>query len=294
MRITILFLACAAILSMGCTKVDHDEVAPEKGKRHLTLRATVDEPGTRLSVNGSGKFSWQQDDYIIVFKESNGSYCGTDLSHALNDGPTGDFEVYLDEDETISYAMYPASEYSEFDAANNTLLFGLDERYDYVAGSTYMPMLGSDITVEDDVVLASFKAVGGVLKVTLNDVPQDDDELIWKLVFTVPGKKITGQFPIKDSNGVKYIETENFEGTDQIEIENNMGYSGDSNRSMDFYIPLPCGTYNNMEFTWVDVNDNLILSKTAQIDGGLTVHRNEIISKPPRNHVMAAVTATIG
>lgn len=287
MKNSILFLAFAAILMfVGCSKDNRDEVSPEKGKRLITLRATVDEPGTRLSVNGSGKFSWQLDDYIIVFKESNGSYCETDLSHALNDGPTGDFEVYLDEDETISYAMYPASKYSEFDAANNTLLFGLDERYDYVAGSSYMPMLGSDITVEDEYyyIKASFKAVGGVLKVTLNNVPQDEDELIGKLVFTVPGKKITGQFPIKeDSDGVKYIETENYEGTDQIEIENNMGYSGDSNRSMDFYIPLPCGTYNNMEFTWVDMYDNLILSKTAKIDGGLTVHRNEIITAPALN-----------
>ena len=281
MKQSILFLACAAILSVGCAKVDHEEVTPEKGKRHFTLRATVDEPGTRLSVSDNGKFSWQQGDYITVFKESNGSYSETDQSHALNDGPTGDFEIYLNEDETLSYAMYPDSDYSEFDTENNTLLFGLDEHYDYVAGSTYMPMMGSDITVEDDVVLASFKAVGGVLKVTLNNVPQDEDELIGKLVFTVPGKKITGQFPIKeDSYGVKYIETENYGGTDQIEIENNMGYSGDSNRSMDFYIPLPCGTYNNMEFTWVDMYDNLILSKTAQIDGGLTVHRNEVITAP--------------
>lgn len=284
MKKSILFLACAAILSVGCAKVDHEEVTPEKGKRHFTLRATVDEPGTRLSVSDNGKFSWQQGDYITVFKESNGSYSETDQSHALNDGPTGDFEIYLDEDETLSYAMYPDSEHSEFDTANNTLLFGLNERYDYVAGSTYMPMLGSDITVEEDVILASFKAVGGVLKVTLNNVPQDEEELIWKLVFAVPGKKITGQFPIKeDSYGVKFIETENCEDTDQIEIENNMGYSGDSFRRMDFYIPLPCGTYNNMEFTWVDVNDNLILSKTAQIDGGLTVHRNEIITAPTLN-----------
>ena len=281
MKKSILFLACAAILSVGCAKIDHEEVTPEKGKRHFTLRATVDEPGTRLSVSDNGKFSWQQDDPITVLAERNGAYKTYSLD-AISDGPTGVFEFYPDEeDETISYVMYPDSENSCYNTTAHTLYFGLDARHDYVAGSTYMPMLGSDITVEEDVILASFKAVGGVLKVTLNNVPQDEEELIWKLVFAVPGKKITGQFPIKeDSYGVKYIETENYEGTDQIEIENNMGYSGDSNRRMDFYIPLPCGTYNNMEFTWVDVNDNLILSKTAQIDGGLIVHRNEVITAP--------------
>lgn len=281
MKKSILFLACAAILSVGCAKVEREDSAPEKGKRHYTLRATVDEPGTRLSVSDKGKFSWQHEDHITVLAERNGSYKAYSLG-AIDDGPTGVFEFYPDEeDETPRYAMYPDSENSGYNTTTHTLYLGLDALYDYVAGSTYMPMMGSDITVEDDVVLASFKAVGGVLKVTLNNVPQDEDELIGKLVFTVPGKKITGQFPIKeDSDGVKYIETENYEGSDQIEIENNMGYSGDSNRSMDFYIPLPCGTYNNLMFTWVDVYDNLILSKSAQIDGGLTVHRNEVITAP--------------
>ena len=285
MRITILFLACAAILSMGCAKVDHDEAAPEKGKRLLTLRATVEEPGTRLSVTNSGKFSWQQYDYITVFKESNGSYSGTDHSYAINDGPTGDFEVYLDEDEIISYAMYPDAEYSEFDTANNTLLFGLDERYDYDLGSTYMPMLSSDITVEDEYyyIKASFKAVGGVLKLTINNFPTDEDVDIQYLRFSVSGKRITGSFPIQeDTDGKKYIETEDYvagsdNGTNYIDIENKGGYY---TRTIIYYFPLPCGTYNDLSFTLYDGWDEPIFSKTAQIDGGLTVHRNEVITAP--------------
>ena len=195
MKKSILFLSCVALLFVGCTKVEREDTVPEKGKRQFTLRATVDGPGTRLSVSDNGKFSWQQGDYITVFKESNGSYSGNDQSHALNDGPTGDFEIYLNEDETLSYAMYPDSEYSEFDTENNTLLFGLDERYDYVAGSTYMPMLGSDITVEDEYyyIKASFKAVGGVLKLTINNFPTGEDVDIQYLRFSVSGKRINQQ-----------------------------------------------------------------------------------------------------
>ena len=288
MKNSILFLACAALMFVGCAKVEREEVVPEKGKRLITLRATVDEPGTRLSVNGSGKFSWQQGDYITVFKESNGSYSGTDQSHALNDGPTGDFEIYLNEDETISYAMYPASEYSEFDATNNTLLFGLDERYDYVLGSTYMPMLGSDITVEDEYyyIKASFKAVGGVLKLTINNFPTDEDVDIQYLRFSVSGKRITGSFPIQeDADGKKYIETEDYvsgsdNGTNYIDIEYQGGYY---TRTMTYYFPLPCGTYNDLSFTLYDGCDEPIFSRTARIDGGLTVHRNEVITAPALN-----------
>ena len=281
MKKTMLFLACAALMFVSCAKVDREEVIPEKGKRHLTLRATVDEPGTRLSVNGSGKFSWQHGDDIIVFKESNGSYCGTDQSHAINDGPTGDFEVYLGEDETISHAMYPASDYSEFDTENNTLLFGLEEQYDYVLGSSYMPMLGSDISVEDEYyyIKASFKAVGGVLKVTINNFPVDED--IECLRFSVPHKKITGAFPIlEDANGVKYIETTDNLETNYIDFFFGGGYYEEE---MEIYIPLPCGTYNNLKFELFNGGEDPIYSRTAIIDGGLSVHRNEIIVAPDLN-----------
>ena len=280
MKKSILFLACATLMLAGCAKVDREEVIPEKGKRHLTLRATVDEPGTRLSVNGSGKFSWQQYDYITVLKESNGSY-SKGLSHALNDGPTGDFEVYLGEDETVRYAMYPQSNYSGFDSATNTLVFGLETNYEYVLGSSYMPMLGSDITVEDEYyyIKASFKAVGGVLKVTINNFPVDED--IEYLRFSVPHKKITGAFPIlEDANGVKYIETTDNLETNYIDFFFKGGYYEEE---MEIYIPLPCGTYNNLKFELFNGGEDPIYSKTAIIDGGLTVHRNEIITAPTLN-----------
>ena len=282
MKKSILFLACAAILSVGCAKVEREDPAPEKGKRHLTLRATVDEPRTRLSVNGSGIFSWQQDDYITVLKESNGSYSGTDQSYAINDGPTGDFEIYLNEDETLSYAMYPASDYSGFNTTSNTLVFGLENYYEYKLGSTYMPMLGSNITIEDEYKLkASFRAVGGVLKLTVKNFPVDEEDIEY-LRLSVPNKKITGAFPIhEDSDGVKYIETvDNTLETNYIDFYFRGGYY---EKTMTFYFPLPCGTYNNLNFTLFDGNGGHIFSKTAQINGGLTVHRNEIITAPDLN-----------
>lgn len=281
MKKTMLFLACAALMFAGCAKVDREELVPEKGKRHLTLRATVDEPGTRLSVNGSGKFSWQQDDYITVLKESNGSYSGMDQSYALNDGPTGDFEIYLDEDETISYAMYPLSDYSGFNTTANTPVFGLEDSYEYVLGSTYMPMLGSNITIEDEYKLkASFRAVGGVLKVTINHFPVEAE--VDCLRFSVPHKKITGAFPIlEDANGVKYIETtDNNLETNYIDFFFKGGYYEEG---MEIYIPLPCGTYNNLKFELFNGGEDPIYSKTAKIEGGLIVHRNEIITAPTLN-----------
>jgi len=279
MKKSILFLACAAILSVGCAKVEREDPAPENGKRHLTLRATVDEPGTRLSVTNSGKFSWQQDDEIVYLTESDGLYNDPKWAQTYSDAPTGDFEIELEEGETVRYAMYPLSEFSEFNTSANAPVFGLDDNYEYKLGSTYMPMLGSNITIEDDNMLkASFRAVGGVLKLTVKNFPVDEED-IEKLRLSVPYKKITGAFPIQeDSEGVKYIETvDNTSETNHIDFYFRGGYY---EKTMTFYFPLPCGTYNDLKFTLFDGEGDPIFSKTAHIDGGLTVHRNEVITAP--------------
>ena len=282
MKKSILFLVCAAILSVGCAKVEREDPAPEKGKRHLTLRATVDEPGTRLSVTNSGKFSWQQDDEIVYLTESDGSYNDPKSAQTYSDAPTGDFEIELDEDETVRYAMYPLSEFSKFSTSADAPVFGLDDNYEYKLGSTYMPMLGSNFTIDDDNMMkASFRAVGGVLKLTVKNFPVDEEDIEY-LRLSVPNKKITGAFPIQeDSDGVKYIETvDNTLETNHIDFFFRGGYY---EKTMTFYFPLPCGTYNNLKFTLFDGYDDPIFSKTAQIDGGLTVHRNEVITAPTLN-----------
>ena len=280
MKKSILFLACAAILSVGCAKDDHEEVTPEKGKRHFTLRATVDEPGTRLSVSNSGKFSWQQDDEIVYLTESDGSYNDPKRAYTYSDAPTGDFEIELDEDETVRYAMYPLSEFSKFSTSANAHVFGLDDNYVYKLGSTYMPMLGSNFTIDDDNMMkASFRAVGGVLKLTVKNFPVDEEDNIEYLRFSVPNKKITGTFPIlEDSDGVKYIETvDNTSETNYIDFFFGGGYY---DKTMTFYFPLPCGTYNNLKFELFNGGEDPIYSKTAKIEGGLIVHRNEVITAP--------------
>ena len=282
MKKSILILVCAAILSVGCAKVEREDPAPEKGKRHLTLRATVDEPGTRLSVTNSGKFSWQQDDEIVYLTESDGSYNDPKSAQTYSDAPTGDFEIELDEDETVRYAMYPLSEFSKFSTSANAHVFGLDDNYVYKLGSTYMPMLGSNFTIDDDNMMkASFRAVGGVLKLTVKNFPVDEEDIEY-LRLSVPNKKITGAFPIlEDSDGVKYIETvDNTSETNHIDFFFRGGYY---EKTMTFYFPLPCGTYNNLKFTLFDGEGGHIFSKTAQIDGGLTVHRNEVITAPTLN-----------
>ena len=214
--------------------------------------------------------------------KSDGSYNAPKWTYTYSDTPTGDFEIELDEGETVRYAMYPASDKSGFNTTANTPVFGLEDNYDYVLGSTYMPMLGSNITIEDEYRLkASFKAVGGVLKVTVNNVPVNEEDIEY-LRFSVPNKKITGAFPIQeDPDGVNYIETmNNTLETNYIDFFFKGGYY---EKTMTFYFPLPCGTYNNLKFTLFDGNGGHIFSKTAQIDGGLTVHRNEIITAPTLN-----------
>ena len=136
-----------------------------------------------------------------------------------------------------------------------------------------MPMLG---TISSNG--ASFKAVGGVLKVPVKNILTNAHYF----TLSVDGKRITGSFPISTVGNNKQITTEVLDGEDRLEIE--FWEYHEEEYDMDFFLPLPCGTYNNLTFSlyeWEPADNYLLFSKTPQISGGLVVHRNEIIVTPP-------------
>ena len=105
MKKTFYLLAGAILLMMGCAKIQNEEIVTESGKYKVTLRATVDEQ-TRVSINESGTYSWQAEDYISVLT-SDGSYTYGQIMDE-DPGATADFEVELSEGVTLGrYAYYP-------------------------------------------------------------------------------------------------------------------------------------------------------------------------------------------
>lgn len=273
MKKTFYLFAGALLLLMGCAKIQNEEIVTESGKYKVTLRATVDEQ-TRVSINESGAYSWQAEDYISVLT-SDGTYTHGQIMDE-DPGATADFEVELSEGVTLGrYAYYPDA-YREGVAIDEFVL--AEDFLCYRPEETFMPMLG-EISANG----AIFKAVGGVLKVPVNNIPPNAQIL----ELFVEGKKISGVFPITVVNGQKQITTEDEEYGNSIFIR----FWADQEEEYDaeFYIPLPCGIYNNLTFRlyeWEVSDEYALFSKTAQITGGLAIHRNEVIITPPLNVVV--------
>ena len=262
MKKALLFLTSAALLMAGCAKVEN-EIVPEKGMHPVTLKAYVPEE-TRVSVNSAGAFSWQASDKISVVGDDELTYTFT----TTGSGPSVDFDGTLPEGVNVGqYAFYPASEGSEGSYVDgDEISFFMPTEYTYIQDATFMPMLG-DITSEG----AAFKAVGGVLKLVIYNVPADAA----RLVFTARNKVVTGAFPV--SNGV--IAAEDQEADDYVHIV----FDGKRKDNMVFYIPLPTGTINGFELGFMTASNTDIEGATKTTNATLNVTRNKMIIAPALN-----------
>ena len=263
MKKALLFLTSAVLLMAGCAKVEN-EIAPEKGMHQVTLKAYVPEE-TRVSINNAGVFSWQVDDKISVVGDDEFTYTFT----TTESGSSVTFDGTLPEGVNVGqYAFYPASEGGEEGSYvdGDEISFFMPTEYTYVQDATFMPMLG-EISSEG----AAFKAVGGVLKLIIYNVPADAA----RLVFTARNKVVTGDFPV--SNGV--IAAEDQEADDYVHIV----FDGKRKDNMVFYIPLPTGTIHGFELGFMTASSTDIEGATKTTTATLNVTRNKMIIAPALN-----------
>lgn len=311
MKKIVFFFTCATLLFSGCAKVQNEEVVPETGKRTATLNASIDNSDTRvgITINGStATYSWQQSDKILVstiftneLGSINGMVEGSIRSGSISsDGGRASFDVVLEEGCTLGkYAFYPDDWLCWADG--DDILFGLSDYYPYQEGVSNMPMLGTITSTG-----ATFRAVGGLLMVQIDNIPISAQ----LLHFSVEGKKIAGSFPVIGSGSNRHIEVEDF-GENWQEMDSNsidIRFDWDNEEGgdpeggegeiiglrapMTFYIPLPCGKYNNLSFSICGrTADTPLFTRIARMDNngdgifsddeGIEIGRNEVVVAPP-------------
>lgn len=261
--------AFAAIVFVSCQKEQEkkqedttiEQVVEQKG---TVLHASVNEPeDTKVTANPVGVFAWQTSDKIAVL-DDNGDAVEFSASSA---GSSSEFTCAS----SISlgdYAQYPYS--ADFVGVGNTLEFRIPEVITYSANATNMPMLGK---ISGDA--ATFKAVGGLLKLIVYGVPEDATEL----EFAANNKKVSGAFEIADAS----IEAPVIETSDKGSGDNiiTIDFTGKRSANMVFYFPLPTGTIDGFTLTF---NDSELTSKTSSKN--LVIERNDIIVAPAINLVV--------
>lgn len=266
-------LTGAALMFAGCAKVEneHTQVVPEKGTHPVTLQATISNADSRVSADNNGVFAWQETDQISVITKYGNSEGELVFSNGITiTDKKATFTFDLNEGQTLGqYAFYPAAEGCMVDS-DGFIGFGLRHQLDYAPGVTNMPMLG---TLSSNG--ASFAPVGGVIKLTVANVPSEANYLR----FSVPDKKIAGTFLV--DNGA--IAAEDYDGSD-LQAYNNVDiiipdYYRES--TMEFYIPVPTGNLGNPTFAFYKSGEtNPLYSISPRIQGGLVVERKDIIVPP--------------
>ena len=266
-------LTGAALMFAGCAKVENEntQVVPEKGTHSVTLQATISNADTRVSADNNGVFAWQETDQISVITKYGSLEGELVFSNGItitNDKATFTFD--LNEGQTLGqYAFYPAAEGCGVDS-DGFIGFGLRHQLDYAPGVTNMPMLG---TLSSNG--ASFAPVGGVIKLTVANVPSEANYLR----FSVPDKKIAGTFLV--DNGA--IAAEDYDGSD-LQAYNYVDiliHSGSWASTMEFYIPVPTGNLGNPTFAFYkNGQTDPLFAVTPSIQGGLEIERKDIIVPP--------------
>lgn len=259
-------------MAVSCGKEQNVDIRPEipaqveTSEKQVSIHASVKQ--TKVLADNAGAFKWQNGDKITVVTAAD----------VIREFTTADTDTEADFSGTIpdadnvgAYALYPASD--NHVAVGDMLAFNLDAEVVWNPNTSNMPMLGK-ISGSS----ASFKAVGGVLKLVLYNIPAEADYL----QFVAKTKKITGEFDIDDATAANVvIETKATDNAAEKELL--IDFSGDYSDRKVFYIPLPTGTIDGFTINLLDSGKNVIFTQTTKDGVNLVVAANHLILGPALN-----------
>ena len=236
---------------------------------HLRL-STVVEPmdlTTKTTYDSiEGKFEWTEGDKIALHYTT-GFYYETsiDAANGKIDAEKGRTRDY--------YAVYPASVADPDNYGKPTLKIMLPDTYDIkdiVAGSktsnfSPCPMVASNAK---DLAMLKFYHVGGLLRVTLGNIPAQTQ----RIRVTFP-KDVTGSYTVSDPGTTNpTISTAGSASNNTITFILAQNEVGTLLNPVVLNIPVPCGTYDKVMFEALSSSGTLLISKTY--DRPLTFNRH--------------------
>ena len=256
MRKNVFILAAAALLFAGCAKEAAEKF--ETVSYNTTISAVIDGVDTKAALADEGTFTWQEGDKIAVytsakvFKEftlTDGA--GTNKAH---------FGGNLEAGETVTGpAVYPVALAPEYVSATEVKVT-LPDSYTYEGAQTNVPMTG---TLSNSVL--AFKQVGGVVKFSVTGIPDDAT----KLVVSAKAASLTGTYSTKNSAAIVAKEAES------STVTINFTKTADA---MDFYLPVPTGTFSNLGISVRKADDTVISEKVASVNNEIT--RGKLLLMP--------------
>lgn len=271
MKKFLLFISAVSLLFAGCAKEQF--VKEQRNDGAVTVvKATFEQlsnGATKAAVTDAGVFTWQNGDKA-AFAESNASasYCSGENSA---NGATATFAI--DGTHTFtsdSWAIYPYDLTTGLTPA--ALNVTVPASRVWATGQTNVAMYG---VKNASAASFDFSHMGGLVRVRVNNVPTNAREFVFK----AGGCKINGEFAVNTVSEYKVIQTVASDTESEQTYTLTWADAPAAENTMDFYIPLPVGTYDGgFAFYLQDGEHNVLYSKIGSTSQ--TITRKKLLLMP--------------
>lgn len=272
MKKYLLFISAASLLLAGCAK---EQLVKEQHNNgavtvvEATFETLTGEITTKAAVTDAGVFTWQNGDKA-AFAESDASasYCSGE------NGANGANATFaIDGSHTFtsdSWAVYP------YDLASGQTPAALEVTVPasrvWATGQTNVAMYG---VKNASAASFNFSHMGGLVRIRVNNVPTNAREFVFK----AGGCKINGEFAVNTVSEYKVIETAASDNESEQTYTLTWTSAPDAENTMDFFIPLPVGTYGGgFAFYLKDADHNILYSKVGSTSQ--TIARKKLLLMP--------------
>lgn len=265
---TLYYIALSALAMLtGCSNEENFGLKPTDGNRSLT--ATIEQNDlSRTAVSEEGQVTWTETDAIGVFGTASQNIRFTYQSSTDN-GNSATFRGDFPEEETMEQAYYPYQE--DATLSGNALTLNLPSEYTYT-GNSNAPMLG----VKNNDGTFTFKHLTGLLRITINNVPEEADRFVITSSGETNAPDIAGQATITDINAEDATLSITANGSKSITY--NLGTLTEETGFRTFFIPLPVGEYPQLSVAlYAKDSTDPYFTKTIS---DITVRRAVMIDMP--------------
>ena len=269
-RTVLICIAAAALALVACNKEKEIE-DPNEGLVTVSMGANIELPtdgtDTKSTISDAGVFAWSAGDAVKVYSDAS-SFSQLDLNSGSGTA-SATFTGTIVGSAISTVAVFPASLNPAL--SGNNLTVTIPSEIAWVDGEADNLMVAKGFADGDSSV--DFKNIGGIIKLTLNNVPATAAK-----VTVTAGKNISGDFTcdITDSEPV-IVATDG---------SNGITFTFDalaSATNMVFYVPVPTGTYPSLGFTVKDGSDATLWTFTASVSN--TITRRKLLIMPPLTYV---------
>lgn len=265
---TLYYIALSALAMLtGCSNEENFGLKPTDGNRSLT--ATIEQNDlSRTAVSEEGQVTWTETDAIGVFGTTSQNIRFTYQSSTDN-GNSATFRGDFPEEETMEQAYYPYQE--DATLSGNALTLHLPSEYTYT-GNSNAPMLG----VKNNDGTFTFKHLTGLLRITINNVPEEADRFVITSSGETDAPDLSGQATITDINAEDATLSITASGSKSITY--NLGTLTEETGFRTFFVPLPVGDYPQLSVAlYAKDSTDPYFTKTIS---DITVHRAVMIDMP--------------